>query len=91
MVGPGVTQMGMWSQTLGSQHSWGHSHDGLDTPDHMAWGVDAAGATQIRVWILLGSHTVMGTFLASHTGAHAHDVTQTGEKVMLEVCIGDQE
>lgn len=68
-----------------------HSHGGLNTPDHMAWVVDTAAMTQIRVWILLGSHTGMGTFLASHIGIHAHDVTQTGEKVMLEACIGDKE
>lgn len=87
---------------LGS-HKWvcGHRHWEVNTPGvthMMVWtlliiwpGAWMLLVRQIRFWILLGSHTVMGTFLASHTGAHAHDVTQTGEKVMLEVCIGDQE
>lgn len=48
----------------------------MNTPDHTAWSVDTAGVTQIRVWILPGSHTGMGIFLASQ----AHDVTQTGRK-----------
>lgn len=55
VVGTGVTQMGNWigmeSHTLGSQDSWGHLHRGLNTLDHVAWGMDIAGVTQIGVWI----------------------------------------
>lgn len=43
-------------------------HGGLNTPDHVAWGVDTAGVTQTRIWILLESQTGMETFLVSHTG-----------------------
>lgn len=42
--GSRVIYMGIWtlmgSHTMGSQQSWGPSHGGLNTHDHMDWDVD---------------------------------------------------